>query len=67
MDIYQTARLAQQLYAERVSVASERRQDANDRDQSLYRRPAPMRRAVAGWVNLVRRLATERALARLRS
>ena len=67
MDIYQTARLAQQLYAERVPVASERRQYADDRDQGPHRRPAAVRQAVAGLADLVRRLVTKRALAWLRS
>ncbi len=65
MEIYQAARLAQQIYPERVQ-ASERPIYPYEEYQGTGRRPA-VRRAMAGWRDLLGRVANRRALAWLRS
>ena len=67
MELYQAARLAQQIYPERVRAASDGPRYAGDEYQGTNRQPAAVREAAAGWRNRLGRIANRRALAWLRS
>ena len=65
MDFHSAARLAQQVYPERVQEASERPVYPHEEYQGTDHRPA-MRTVTAGWHDLLGRLARRRALGWLR-
>jgi len=66
VDIFSTARLAQQVYPERVQTASEPPVYPHEQYQGMTERPA-VGKTTAGWRDLLSRIGSGRALAWLRS